>query len=108
MDTDCVICLGLVLAGDTSHHEVIAHSTANKLHDLSCQSFTPIINGIIVVNNEEQAEARCGQKMNRGTEFALAAIDMLRFQETVEPLDIFGDADNLFSAEDLFEEDLDR
>ena len=39
----------------------------------------PVINGILVVNNLAQAEARTGETINRGKEFAQAALEMAQF-----------------------------
>ncbi len=75
-DYDCVIALGVVIAGDTPHHEVIAHSTAKALQDVCLRAEVPVINGIVVTNTREQAEARCTGDLDRGTEFARAALTM--------------------------------
>lgn len=73
---DCIIALGVVIAGDTPHHEIIAHSTALALQGIAIQTEVPVINGIITVNNREQADERVTGKMDRGTEFAHAALEM--------------------------------
>lgn len=73
---DAVVVLGLVLAGETPHHEVIADSTGNALQRISLDTETPVINGIVVVHTMEQAEARCRGDINRGREFGLAALEM--------------------------------
>ena len=73
---DCVITLGVVVAGDTPHHEIIAHSTAKALQDVALRSEVPVINGIVVTNTRAQAEARCKGELDRGTEFARAALTM--------------------------------
>lgn len=78
---DAIIAIGLVIAGDTNHHNVIGESTAISMHDLSIQTGLPIINGIIVVENPQQAEARAGTQINRGKEFAEAALEMAAFTE---------------------------
>jgi len=75
-DHDCIIALGVVVAGDTPHHEIIAHATAKALIDASLRSEVPVINGIVVTNTREQAEARCKGDLDRGKEFALAALTM--------------------------------
>ena len=73
---DCVIGLGVVIAGDTPHHEVIAQSTATAFQDSSLRSEVPIINGIVVTLDRAQAEARCKGPRDRGPEFARAALEM--------------------------------
>ena len=82
-DYDCVIGLGVVIAGDTPHHEIIAHSTAQALQDAAIRSEVPMINGIVVTNTREQAVARCQGSLDRGTEFAHAALTMARHRITL-------------------------
>ena len=74
-----IITLGVVIAGSTHHHQVIGDSTAWALQQLSLQHNLPIINGILVVENRSQAEERVGDAINRGAEFAAAAIEMAQF-----------------------------
>lgn len=76
---DAIICIGVVIAGDTNHHEIIGDSTAAALLDLSIAQKVPVINGILVVNNLAQAEARASEDINRGKEFAQAALEMAQF-----------------------------
>ena len=73
---DCVIGLGVVVAGETPHHEIIAQSTASAFQDSALRSEVPIINGIIVTLDRAQAEARCRGTLDRGAEFARAALEM--------------------------------
>jgi len=82
-DYDCIIALGVVIAGDTPHHEIIANSTAHALQDAAIRSEVPVINGIVVTNNREQAVARCQGALDRGTEFAYAALTMARHRITL-------------------------
>ena len=77
---DAIIAIGLVIAGSTNHHNVIGDSSAIALHQLSIDNQIPIINGITVVENLAQAEARAGNEINRGREFALAALEMAQLQ----------------------------
>ncbi len=71
-----VIALGVVIAGDTSHHELIGSTTAKALLDVATRTRTPVVNGILVVENEGQAEARILGDQARGTEFAQTALQM--------------------------------
>ena len=73
---DCVIALGLIIAGDTLHHEVIAQSTAVALQGIAMQTEVPVINGILTTNTREQAEERVTGQLDRGAEFAHAALEM--------------------------------
>jgi len=76
---DAIIVIGVVIAGDTNHHNIIGESTAIALQNLNIELQTPIINGILVVENLSQAEARAGDTINRGKEFAHAALEMAQF-----------------------------
>lgn len=73
---DAVVGLGVVIAGDTSHHEVIAIGTANALHAVALGSGVPVINGILTVNSLDQALDRLGRVVDRGAEFAAAALEV--------------------------------
>lgn len=73
---DVVIALGVLIAGDTNHHEMVGQSVSLALQQVALASGTPVINGVIVTNNVQQAEARCRGKINRGAEFAQAALEM--------------------------------
>ena len=102
-DYDCVIALGVVIAGDTPHHEIIAHSTANALQDAAIRSEVPVINGIVVTNNREQAVARCQGTLDRGTEFAHAALAMARHRITLgERLDQVEDEERKRGGQEPF------
>lgn len=73
---DGVIALGLLIGGDTNHHEMVGQSVSQALQRVALDTGVPVINGVIVVDNQQQAEARCRGKINRGAEFAQAALAM--------------------------------
>ena len=73
---DCVIGLGVLIAGDTNHHEMVGESVSHALQRVAIESGVPVINGVIVVNSLAQAKARCVGKIDRGSEFASAALEM--------------------------------
>lgn len=73
---DAVIGLGVLIGGDTSHHEMVGASVSHALQAVSLATRLPVINGVIVTNTLAQAEARCRGKIDRGAEFAAAALEM--------------------------------
>jgi 6,7-dimethyl-8-ribityllumazine synthase len=73
---DVVIGLGVLIGGDTNHHEMVGQSVSHALQDVALSSGTPVINGVIVANTQAQAEARTTGSINRGAEFARAALEM--------------------------------
>jgi 6,7-dimethyl-8-ribityllumazine synthase len=78
----CVIALGLLVAGDTNHHEMVGNSVSHALQSVALSSGVPVINGVIVANNPAQARARCAGKINRGAEFGFAALEMAALRRT--------------------------
>jgi 6,7-dimethyl-8-ribityllumazine synthase len=73
---DGVIALGVLIAGNTNHHEMVGQSVSHALQQVAVSTGTPVINGVIVANNARQAEARCRGALNRGAEFARAMLEM--------------------------------
>ncbi len=73
---DCVIGLGVLIAGDTNHHEMVGAAVSEALLQVALETRVPVINGVLVVNSPAQAEERCTGKINRGAEFAAAALEM--------------------------------
>ena len=79
----CVIALGVIIRGATEHANLVASSVTSSLQDLAVHHRRPIINEVLLVDDEKQAYARCiGEKLNRGREAARAATSMVDvFQE---------------------------
>jgi 6,7-dimethyl-8-ribityllumazine synthase len=73
---DAVIALGVIIRGGTMHFELIATAATNGLMDVSLSTRVPVINGVIVAENSAQARARCAGRIDRGAEFADAAVAM--------------------------------
>jgi len=80
---DCIIALGVLIGGDTSHHEMVGRSVSQALQQVALTTRTPIINGVIVADDLKQAEARCRGTINRGVEFACAALDMAALKRAI-------------------------
>jgi len=77
----CMIGLGVVIKGSTSHHHLVAESAGHAIQNLTISHCTPIINGIVVTDSLNDAEERITGKLDRGKEFANAAIEMGYLQE---------------------------
>lgn len=73
---DVIVALGVLIRGDTIHYELIADAATQALQRVALESATPVINGVVVAENQAQAEARCRGPINRGAEFARAALEM--------------------------------
>ncbi len=81
---DCVIGLGVILKGQTSHAHHIADAVAHGLTQIACQSGVPTIFGVVTANNLKQARVRClSADYNRGREAAETAIRMARLWKSL-------------------------
>ncbi|MGE9292440.1 6,7-dimethyl-8-ribityllumazine synthase [Ruficoccus sp. ZRK36] len=96
---DCIVALGVIIRGGTAHDEVIAHSTAGILQRISMMTECPIINGILTVNNLEQAEERVNGHADRGAEFGRAALEMARHK--LKYVQLLDDIDAEAAANDI-------
>jgi 6,7-dimethyl-8-ribityllumazine synthase len=80
---DAVIALGVIIRGATMHFELIANASANGLMDVALDSRVPVVNGVIVAENAAQARARCAGRIDRGAEFADAAVAMAALRRSL-------------------------
>jgi 6,7-dimethyl-8-ribityllumazine synthase len=78
-----VVALGCVIRGDTYHFEIVANESARALTDLSVARRLPLGNGVLTVDNEEQAALRADPKQggaDKGGDAALAALALVRLK----------------------------
>ena len=74
---DAVVCLGAVIRGATPHFEYVSGQMARGLGSVMLETGIPVSFGIITADNLEQAIERAGSKQgNKGSDAALAAIEM--------------------------------
>lgn len=73
---DALVVLGVVIAGDTRHHEHIADATGYGIQKVSLEKGIPIVNGILVTETREQAEARTTGSVDKGGHFGQAALEL--------------------------------
>jgi 6,7-dimethyl-8-ribityllumazine synthase len=77
-----VICLGVVVRGDTPHFDFVAGGVARGIAAASLDTGVPILFGIITADTMEQAADRAGGKSgNKGFSAALAALEMANLLE---------------------------
>ncbi|NDV60833.1 6,7-dimethyl-8-ribityllumazine synthase [Puniceicoccales bacterium CK1056] len=104
---DVIIGLGLVIAGETDHHTIITHATASALQSVGVRFEVPVINGIISVSNEKQAADRISGELDRGSEFAYAALEMAQLNNLLQKR-IFDEDANLVLDDLDWLDDLDQ
>lgn len=79
--TDVVIALGVLIGGDTNHHEMVGQSVSQALQQIAFSTRVPVINGVVVTDTAAQARARCTGRIDRGAEFAHAALEMAALKQ---------------------------
>ena len=78
---DAVVALGLVLRGGTPHFEYVCSAVTSGLTRVALDARTPIGNGVLTCDTEQQARDRAGlpgSAEDKGAEATLAALDTAR------------------------------
>ena len=74
---DALVCLGVIIRGETSHNEHIAAEVFKGIAQVSLETNLPIALGVVTADNLEQAIDRAGAKSgNKGFEAAMTAIEL--------------------------------
>jgi len=79
-----VIVIGAIIQGDTDHYEYVCQYVTQGFATIAATQLTPVIFGILTTQNEALAYERAAvDKMNKGQEFAITAIEMIESFKTV-------------------------
>jgi 6,7-dimethyl-8-ribityllumazine synthase len=79
------IALGCVIRGETYHFEIVAGDSSRALMDLSVHRKLPLGNGILTVENEQQAIVRADPAQgDKGGDAARAALALYRLARRLE------------------------
>ena len=72
-----IICLGLILRGETTHAEHIGMTVSRLLGEIAVETGVPVIHEVLLLENESQARRRCLHvRTNRGSEAAHTALNI--------------------------------
>ena len=78
---DGFVALGAVIRGETYHFEIVADVSCRGIMDLTLEG-TPIGNGILTVENEDQAWARAKRsEKDKGGDAARAALSLVALRD---------------------------
>ena len=76
------IALGCVIRGETSHYDIVCGESARGLSKLALDKNLAIGNGILTVDNWEQAWARASVlKKNKGRDAAIACVSLFEIKQ---------------------------
>lgn len=79
-----VLCLGLILRGETVHAQQIGDTVSRLLGDIAVTTGVPIIHEVLLLENTAQADKRClSPEHNRGAEAAHTAVAMARVMRSL-------------------------
>lgn len=74
---DAVVALGVVIRGETPHFDYVCDAVTQGLTRVSLDHATPVANGVLTTNTEQQALARAGlpnSSEDKGAQAAAAAL----------------------------------
>ena len=78
---DGYVALGCVIRGETTHYDYVCQESARAIMDLAVNQQLAIGNGIITVENEDQAWARASKdKKDKGGFAANATLKMIKIR----------------------------
>ena len=82
---DVIICLGAVIRGSTSHYDYVCSEVSKGIAQISLNTETPVMFGVLTTDTIEQAIERAGSKAgNKGSECAQGAIEMVNLIRALE------------------------
>ncbi len=79
-----VICLGVILRGQTTHAEYVGQSVTQQLATLAVETGIPMVHEVLLLESKAQAKARCLKAgTNRGAEAAHTALAMTELLDEI-------------------------
>lgn len=77
---DVIVALGVVIRGGTVHFDYVNRAVTDGLVEVSLKHDFPIVNGVLMVENIEQARDRIAvDQLDKAKDFAWAAVELGNF-----------------------------
>ena len=85
---DGFVALGMVIRGETYHFDIVSNESSRAIMDLAVSESLAIGNGILTVENDEQAWARARRSdKDKGGFAARAALTMIELKKKLDGLE---------------------
>ncbi len=82
---DAVVCLGVVIRGETPHFDYVAGQAAAGIGRVALDTGVPVLFGVITADTFQQAVDRAGGKQgNKGADAVVAAIETVRVLQQLD------------------------
>lgn len=82
---DVVICIGVVIRGETPHFDYVAGEAAKGIGQASMQTGVPVLFAVVTADTLEQAINRAGVKAgNKGFEAAMSAVEIVNLYKNID------------------------
>ena len=83
---DAIICIGVVIRGETPHFDYVAGEAAKGISQVAVSTNVPVLFGIVTADTVEQAVNRCGVKHgNKGFDAAMSAVEIVNLLKGISP-----------------------
>jgi 6,7-dimethyl-8-ribityllumazine synthase len=84
-DVHAILCLGVILKGETPHNKYIAREVARGIAQIHAATGIPATFGVLTPDTLDQAKARAGgSRGNKGAEAAQAAVAMIHLLDEIK------------------------
>lgn len=81
-----VIALGVVIRGGTPHFDYVCDAVNQGVLELNLRFSIPVAFGVLTTDDVQQALDRVGDKGNKGSEAALALLEMITVRRSLSQL----------------------
>ena len=84
-DFDAVICIGVVIRGETPHFDYVAGEAAKGIGQAAMKTGVPVLFSVVTTDTLEQAINRAGVKAgNKGFEAAMSAVELVNLYKEMD------------------------